>query len=409
MEGKMKKIRGLGLVALVISLFGLLQPQRAQAEETTTITLHRIVFPEEEASDVAANQGGRPLKDAKFGVYDVSERFYEIVDTGKSYQEAQKQISEEADQAVESGKISQLYTKAAEDQLTKEDGKASFVLSTYHSGTVGKVYLFIEKSVPAGVAYRASNLVVGLPQENAAGEEVHLYLKNHLIVRKPYFYKYGQDATGKDEGALAGAEFQLYKLVKDKKYYLHEAPFNNGNKWVASGEAEIKTFISDKLGKVSLGDQALTPGTYYFEEIKAPEGFEITEQAKKIQVLIPANTEEAIQIMIDNKTFTMDQAKVRNTRPEKPTTPTEPTEPSEPTEPTEPTIPSEEPVPTSPDPPSGNGNRLPSTLGASSTTSTKRLPQTGMLNQPIMILAGAVVLLLIGFVIYKRNQPEEEK
>ncbi|WP_146622316.1 pilin N-terminal domain-containing protein [Enterococcus florum] len=390
----MKRVSGIGLIALLICFFCGSFSQQVHAVETTTITLHRVLFTGEEA-EAFDNQGGRPLKDVKLGAYDVSEKFYQLVNEGKTPQQAQKAISEAATEAVENDGLNKSFTKAAEDQLTKEDGTVTYVLPTYHSGTLGKVYLFVEKSVPNGVNYQAGNLVVGLPQaESMVDDVVHLYFKNQLVVRKPYFHKYGQDATGKDEGVLAGAEFQLYKLVNNEKYYLQEEPFNNGNQWVPSGEAGIVTFISDRTGKVSTGEYALAPGTYYFEETKAPSGYEITEQAKKIQVDIPSNSTEKITVTIDDKGILMEEAKVFNRKT------TEPPGSSEPEEPEEPTTPSL---------PSTGGNRLPSTAGGTSTSSTKSLPRTGTRNQPLLIIFGGILLIGFTWILYKRNQPEEEK
>lgn len=381
-------------------MFSLILPNQGwAAEDTTTVVIHRIVFPGDDPSEVAIENngqiieeellGGRPLADATFSVYDVSDRFYQLTADSLTYLEAQKKISEEADQAFENDRLEQDFTKVAEQQ-TGEDGTATFNLTTYHKGDSGKIYLFMETKVPDTISHKASNLVVMLPYNtNNSDKTLHLYPKNHQPVRKPYFYKHGETSTGTDEGALAGARFRLYKEVENEKYYLHKDIYNNGNTWVNEEESGILTMISGSDGLVHTGEHYLTPGTYYFEETKAPNGYEITEAAKKIPVIIPTNTSDKITIQIDGKNLLMDDAIVFNTK--------EPDEPNEPDEPSNPDEPSDPPTRT----------RLPSTSGK--TPTTNKLPQTGSRTSHYLIVSGILIVVLVSVIVLINNKKTKEE
>lgn len=396
MEGKMKS-SWLGLFSLLLCLVGVIFSSTAEAaEETTKVMIHRIVFSGEQNADSAFNNngqaikeeellGGRPLESATFSVYDVSSRFYELTDTGLEKQEAQKKISEEADQAAEKNELSN-YTKVAENQ-TGKDGIVTFELANYHSGSLGKVYLFMETSVPEQVAYKASNIVVGLPYAAIGSDNIlHLYPKNQLQFRRPFFYKYGRQSTDPAEDQkLAGAEFRVYKELAGKTYYLHKDKYNNNNAWVEDETDEgILQVVSDQNGLVELAEYILPAGTYFFEETKAPEGYEITADSRKVKIEIPASFSEPIRVTVGSISSSMNESKVINLKK----TDVPPAEPNEPDGPTT--------------------GRLPSTAGTSSVSKAARnLPQTGMQQAGSLILLGVILVILAVSIIRKRNHTEE--
>lgn len=397
MEGKMKN-SWVGLFSLLLCLIGVVFSSNAEAaEETTKVMIHRIVFSEEQNTDISFNNngqaikeelmGGHPLEGATFSVYDVSNRFYELTDTGMGQQEAQKKISDEADQAVEKNEISK-YTKVAENR-TGKDGIVTFELANYHSGSLGKVYLFMETSVPEQVTYKASNIVVGLPYVAIGSDNIlHLYPKNQLQIRQPFFYKYGRQSTNPAEDQkLAGAEFRVYKELAGKTYYLHKDKYNNSNAWVEDETDEgILQVVSDQNGLVELGDYILPAGIYFFEETKAPEGYEITDESRSVKVEIPANFNEPISVTVGSISSSMNESKVINLK--KPVVP--PDEPDERDEPTR--------------------SRLPSTTGTALTNSpTRNLPQTGMQQAIGLVLLGVFILAIVVGSLMKRYQTKGEK
>ena len=96
-----------------------------------------------------------------------------------------------------------------------------------------------------------------------------------LYTGKIEITKYAEDktpATLEDNAKLAGAEFVVYKVVGTTKSY---ATFDTNNKfagWVETEEAATRV-VTGTNGKVEV--QGLDKGTYFFKEVKAPEGYSI--------------------------------------------------------------------------------------------------------------------------------------
>ncbi len=74
------------------------------------------------------------------------------------------------------------------------------------------------------------------------------------------------------------------------KYYLDMAPANDlKNQWIKPADNDplndknVSKFISDKEGLVTTGQRFLPSGTYYFEELKGVEGYEMDEASKRIE------------------------------------------------------------------------------------------------------------------------------
>lgn len=387
---------GLGLIFSIIIGF-LPQPVAAESEATNVI-LHKIIYPENTPAKEIANEGkevvdeslmgGRPLGGAEFSLFDVTERFYFLTGAASqsiSLAEAQKKIGEEAKSAKEDNQLEQLFGQPIKKAVTDNEGIASFQLTKQTSDGRGKVYLFVETKVPEVVHTSAMNMVLILPlvQEDGTAwtEPIHLYPKNTEYVRDPYFYKHGKNANGEDSGPLAGAIFRLYKLVENEKYYLHENTYNNGNTWVKAGDDGITEFTSAADGKVSTGEHHLPAGTYYFEEVKAPTGYTITDEAKKIQLDIPADPNEQVTIIVNGEKVPMGQAIIyNNKRPGLPNT----DGPDEPT-----------PTPDKPSTPSTPGKNIPN------------LPSTGEVRSGVISVIG-LGIILGSLMIYKRKTGGEK-
>ena len=125
-------------------------------------------------------------------------------------------------------------------------------------------------------------------------QEIHIYPKNVGYLRDPYFFKYGRQRGTTEKGKpLEGAVFALYQMIEGK-YYLDMAPANDlKNQWIKPADNDplndknVSKFISDKEGLVTTGQRFLPSGTYYFEELKGVEGYEMDEASKRIEVIIP--------------------------------------------------------------------------------------------------------------------------
>lgn len=233
-----------------------------------------------------------------------------------------------------------------------------------------------QKSVP---------LMLTFPVADAAELDViHLYPKNVGYVRDPYFYKL--DATEKEP--IAGVKFVLYREEEGKRLYLDQsATTDMRNKWVEAATADpladerITVFVSDESGLVDTGERFLAAGTYYFEEVQAVEGYQITEDVKRIEVVVPPTWDTLVTVngqsmaergdgKVPQEAADAKQPRIYNTKISE-----EPVDPKNPVEPT----------PTR--------TNLPTTQG----TATKSLPKTGekrsfTLLWGILLIAAAAVL-----------------
>lgn len=380
---KIKQKLCLILITFLAVLGGFAQTTSAEtnAADEAEVVLHKIIFPENETIPSIDNEGkevnvdtlmgGRPLAGVTFSLYDVTDYYYSLASEADhtSLVDVQNQII----QSLQTEGVTELGT-FVDEATTDKEGLARFRISKKTQNGKESVYLFVENAAPEIVKHYAQPIVLMVPTIQS---EIHLYPKNIEYVRDPYFFKHGMDETGKDLGALAGAEFRLYKIVEDTKYYLHEDKYDNGNTWIKEGEKGITTLISDEKGMVSTGDHHLPAGTYYFEEIKAPTGFQITEAARKIELIIPIDLKAQPTITIDGKLVSMNNAKIYNQKSPEVGKPSEPTSPNR----------------------SSNG-----TLPHTSANSSKKsfLPSTGDQTNDILIVIG-LVIICCSVLIYQRK------
>lgn len=183
------------------------------------------------------------------------------------------------------------------DDLARKDGeqfKAYLIVETGVSDT---------KELNVDLEKFSRPILVTLPimVNNEELTEIHLYPKNVGYVRDPYFYKFGQSQSGEDLGALAGAEFVLYREEDGKKLYLDMSKTTDlKNKWVESADpakdTRVNKFVSDNTGLVNTGERFLPSGTFYFEEVKAADGYEITSEARKVEVIVPTSWDDPVTI-----------------------------------------------------------------------------------------------------------------
>lgn len=129
------------------------------------------------------SQGGRPLKDVGFTVYDATESFYTLAAANPSWT-----VNQLRDAIATAGSAG--LTEAKAEQTTDASGHTKFTLPDKVTvGAVEKdaVYLFVETSAPNNVTTKADNMVVIFPvyKMNADGtptndklSELFLYPKN---------------------------------------------------------------------------------------------------------------------------------------------------------------------------------------------------------------------------------------
>ncbi len=185
----MKTMTTLGLL-LGLLFFGGQRSLADGSDETPDVTfrLHKIVFPEGQMPDAAANTGDtsgkhadllkeyRGLNGVTFDVYDVTERFYQLRKDGQSVTDAQNALSQLT--VSELGESKGTQVTAA---LAGEDGRADFTLPAKDGARRDAVYLFHETAAPVVVKEKSKNLVVVLPiisEEGSAATTIDLYPKN---------------------------------------------------------------------------------------------------------------------------------------------------------------------------------------------------------------------------------------
>lgn len=326
----MKKIKGLVLTLLLLlplfSAFGLATQANAQSEEVELIIHKRIlrdVYREDfnkfqnngmeadEKLDVISK--ATSLNGANFAVYDIT-NYYETKKQGPEafMEEISKLTRTEIRELIADENLQEVPGSPIKTQTDNDHGKgiARISVPRQNDGRFA-VYLLFETGIDDTVEFNIDiekmsvPLVVILPIMNpdAPAEElehIHIYPKNIGYLRDPYFFKYGkQDSEAEGIGdPLQGVEFALYRETEDgRKLYLDLSEASDlQNTWVEStdpiNDERISKFTSDADGLVTMGGRLLASGTYYFEELKSVEGYEISEENKRIEVIVPDSWED---------------------------------------------------------------------------------------------------------------------
>ena len=108
-----------------------------------------------------------------------------------------------------------------------------------------------------------------------------------------------------DGNKLADAQFRVYRLAADgktKQYYAWDET-NQAVTWV-SAAAEADTFTTGTDGKLTSRVRGLSAGTYFFEETKAPAGYNLLKEPAAVTVTASLNGQTV--------TFTPENAAVTN-------------------------------------------------------------------------------------------------
>lgn len=162
-----------------------------------------------------------------------------------------------------------------ETVLTDQNGKAHFDIQGNNTA-----YLIVQDTPVKGqtivpLAFSLPLLAVDGTLKNM----IELYTKPVELTTCPYFYKYG--VREKVQEPLAGAEFVVYKEVETEKQYLTVDGKTFSTSVDPLGDPKIKKYTSDENGLV-LCDAVLDQGKYFFSEVKAPSGYKISAEAKKV-------------------------------------------------------------------------------------------------------------------------------
>lgn len=331
MSRKLLNLAGVILTALSF-LFIPLTIVQAQTDDEVEIVLHKRIIRDvdysQENFEMYENDGKEvdkkttdvdvitqttPLNGAKFHVYDLTEYYSKAnSETAKQFVQTMAGYSfQQINTLIEKEEIPLVGTIQTQDEGEsngKYGGGIGRIRLPRKSGAQDAVYLFVEQDTDTGSGTDlakdtlAAPLAVVLPimdPMNTAKElqEIHLYPKNIGYLRDPYFFKYGRTKGTNEEGTpLAGAKFVLYKIEDGEKLYLTADSTKSFNsKWEKAKnddpltDENIRKYQSKENGLVDTDGLLLAPNTYYFEEVQSVEGYEISEESKKIEVKIPAS------------------------------------------------------------------------------------------------------------------------
>ncbi len=260
------------LIALCLPLLG----QRVNADVTEE-PLQVVVQHQFENPDGSELVYGA---DIALSLYDISKQ-YQAQETPTDAQEFIESFSQLSAQ--------QLRQYLADNEIKKVETVTTDVMGKAHFKVAGNdnAYLIVQDHAVKGQTILP--LAFSLPLQNEDGTPknmVELYTKPIKLTSCAYFYKYG--VNGDKQVALADAQFILGQEVAGKKQYLA----TDETSFVASddpaNDAQVKKFTSDEQGLV-LHDSELAPGQYFFSEVKAPNGYSISEAAKQIEVTVAAD------------------------------------------------------------------------------------------------------------------------
>lgn len=272
-------------VFLLLSVF--LQPQLTNAAEgNSQIIFHNL----SEKNDVT------------YHVFDVTEKYSTLTQNGHSDDTAKEKIFELGTLAANEAKPVTSFTTTY-DALLQENGIARFTLEN------SKTYLILEHNTEDQTDKIVTMpIILTIPKEGL-GQTYDLYGKPVTYSRNFSFKKISSDKSN-GEQFLGKAAFILSKQINGKTFYLGEQALIGVQHWIES-KAEAKSFVSNEQGEVAF-NIGLTTGTYLVEEIKAPEGYQITEEATSIEVVIPNNYNKEVSIVVGKQAFVTNDARVEN-------------------------------------------------------------------------------------------------
>lgn len=187
--------------------------------------------------------------------------------------------------------------------------EAVFSLSKYDVNSTLKYYVILQNQPEmdatndpsTNTTYESMPIFVSLDSD--VDGELFIETKPINIETSIYFFKY---SAGTIQKPLEGAEFAFYRLTStNKKEYLMQVnPITWDDKVTADQATQFK---SNKIGLVELPNVSLPIGTYYFEETKAPVGFSMTDNSKKVPVTI-LEEQEAKKVTVNQETLNKKQA-----------------------------------------------------------------------------------------------------
>lgn len=269
----------------------------AASQEKVVVNIYKYLNTRDETENETTKI---PICEAEFSAFDLTDEFYQSGMDQKSFTASFTSLTQ-----VELKKRIQAHhypivsadNNEATTILTDQSGKATWNVESVRNGKAA-VYLFTEVGEldkQNSVETFSQPIVLFLPViDKATGHEMSeldIYPKPISYSSIPYFFKYGKKQIG-TEFRLSGATFVLSRMRNgEKEYWAARQPTNLLiSHWVKSKaplqDNDVRKFVSDDAGLVSLGNYLLPIGEYEFEELETVSGYLISPEAEHIQVQV---------------------------------------------------------------------------------------------------------------------------
>ncbi len=188
-----------------------------------------------------------------------------------------------------------LYDESKTDVIDVQESKSNGV-ATFNNVPYG-TYVLVETKAPSGYIMNSSafeeTVIVDATNKNLTFDVYNTKEAGVITV-----YKKDDNSTESERIPLQGAEFTLYCANSG-------ATSENGE----STMSVYATAVTDSAGKVTFAD--LPYGTYYLQETKAPDGYEITDSSLKT-IVVNSNDTTKYTYTYTNKKIVAD-IKVKKT------------------------------------------------------------------------------------------------
>ena len=188
-----------------------------------------------------------------------------------------------------------VHTVGAKTSLQKDEDYTLTIEGQTITVTLASKYVLANPGQKIEITYVATvnNKSLTKDREN---NSVHIVYSNNpadsnstvtTVDKVVYVYNFDiviDKVDGADNKKLEGAQFALYKETGyvDLYYQWYDENHENPNTFGWSTEADRTIVKTDKNGVASF--KGLVPGTYYLQEIKAPDGYNTLDKPVKVEI-----------------------------------------------------------------------------------------------------------------------------
>lgn len=188
-----------------------------------------------------------------------------------------------------------VHTVGAKTSLQKDEDYTLTIEGQTITVTLASKYVLANPGKKIEITYVATVNDKSLTKDRE-NNSVHIVYSNNpadsnstvtTVDKVVYVYNFDiviDKVDGADNKKLEGAQFALYKETGyvDLYYQWYDENHENPNTFGWSTEADRTIVKTDKNGVASF--KGLVPGTYYLQEIKAPDGYNTLDKPVKVEI-----------------------------------------------------------------------------------------------------------------------------